>query len=229
MTHILVVEDDKEIQKGLRDLLEYEGYQVSQAFNGDEGMQKALSLDADLVLLDIMLPGPDGYEILKSMRADNVQSPVIFLSAKSQQIDKVLGFRLGADDYVVKPFGTEELLARIQARLKRPQESSLRTFEFGEVVFDGVASKIVVKGKDSTATLKEKELLAFLIRHPNVALTRKRLLDEIWGFDSTSTLRTVDSHIFSLRKKIEPNPKEPRYIISIRNVGYRFETMGKAI
>ncbi|MGE4158148.1 MAG: response regulator transcription factor [Planctomycetota bacterium] len=224
MTRILIVEDDANIRRGLEDLLASEGYDVVSAVNGHEGRAKALSVGADLVLLDIMLPGPDGYEILRAMRADNLATPVIFLSAKSQEIDKVLGFKLGADDYVVKPFGTAELLARITVRLKRPEETLLRKFTAGNIILDMVGSRLSVGGRDMPATHKEKELLCYLMRHRGEALSRQRLLDEIWGHGSESTTRTVDTHVFSLRKMIEKNPADPVHIQSVRGIGYRFES-----
>lgn len=223
MTRLLVVEDDAAIRRGLVDLLRSEQYTVDEAEDGPSGLEKILTDPPDLVLLDIMMPGMDGFDVLKAVRADNLDVPVIFLSARSQEIDKVLGFRLGADDYVIKPFGSQELLARVSARLRNPRETVLRQHAFGNVVLDRVGSRILVNGHDVPATAREKDLLAYLVRHPGEALSRQRLLNEVWGPDNMSTSRTVDSHILTLRKKIEPDPAHPIHIISVRNIGYRFE------
>lgn len=224
MTHILIIEDDENIRTGLKDLLETENYQVTLAENGQKGLSLALNDVADLVILDIMLPHVDGYEVLKAMRAANLETPVIFLSAKSQELDKVLGFRLGADDYVTKPFSSTELLMRVKARLKTPQQNMLRCFRSGNLMLDMVASKLCIKNKEVNATIKEKEILAYLIRHTGQAVTRQQILQAVWGPDASSvTSRTVDTHILTLRKKIEPNPRKPKFIVSVHNVGYRFE------
>ncbi len=224
MTHILVVEDDENIRSGLKDLLETDFYQVSVAEDGEKGLSLALSNVADLVILDIMLPHVDGYEILKAMRAANLETPVILLSAKSQELDRVLGFRLGADDYVTKPFSCSELLMRVKARLKSPQQNILSTFRSGELMLDMVASRLCVGDKEVNATIKEKEILSYLIQHAGQAVTRQQILQAVWGSDASSvTSRTVDTHILTLRKKIEPNPKKPTFIVSVHNVGYRFE------
>jgi len=224
MTHILIIEDDENIRTGLKDLLETDHYQVSVAENGKKGLSLALSNVADLVVLDIMLPHVNGYEILKAMRAANLETPVICLSAKSQELDLVVGFRLGADDYVTKPFSSSELLLRIKARLKTPQQNMLRSFRSGELMLDMVASKLCIGDREVNATIKEKEILAYLIRHAGQAVTRQQILQAVWGPDASSvTSRTIDSHILTLRKKIEPKPGKPKFIVSVHNVGYRFE------
>jgi Response regulators consisting of a CheY-like receiver domain and a winged-helix DNA-binding domain len=224
MTHILIIEDEENIRIGLKDLLETEHYQVSVAEDGKKGLSLALSNVADLVILDIMLPYVDGYEILKAMRDANLETPVILLSAKTQELDRVLGFRLGADDYVTKPFSSSELLMRIKARLKSSQQEKPRSFRSGKLMLDMVASKLCIGNKEVSATIKEKEILSYLIRHAGKAVTRQQILQEVWGAEASSvTSRTIDTHILTLRKKIEPNPKKPTFIVSVHNVGYRFE------
>lgn len=227
MEHVLVIEDDENIRIGLKDLLETENYQVTLAENGQKGLSLALSGVADLVILDIMLPHIDGYEVLKAMRAANLETPVIFLSAKSQELDKVLGFRLGADDYVTKPFSSEELLMRVKVRLKNPQQGMLIRFRCGKLMLDMVASKLCIADKEVKATIKEKEILAYLIQHAGQAVSRQQILQAVWdSYASSVTIRTVDTHILTLRKKIESNPKKPKFIVSVQNVGYRFEKEG---
>ena len=224
MTHILIIEDEESIRTGLKDLLETDHYHVSVAEDGKEGLSLALKNEVDLIILDIMLPHLDGYEILKVIRSANLETPVILLSAKTQELDRVLGFRLGADDYVTKPFSSSELLMRVKARLKSPQNDKLRSFRSGELMLDMVASKLCIGDKEVNATIKEKEILSYLIRHAGKAVTRQQILQEVWGPDASSvTSRTVDTHILTLRKKIEPNPKKPTFIVSVHNVGYRFE------
>ncbi|MBC8548095.1 MAG: response regulator transcription factor [Candidatus Brocadiales bacterium] len=224
MAHILIIEDEENIRTGLKDLLETDHYQVSVAEDGKKGLSLALKNEVDLIILDIMLPHLDGYEILKVIRSANLETPVILLSAKTQELDRVLGFRLGADDYVTKPFSSSELLMRVKARLKSPQNDKLRSFRSGELMLDMVASKLCIGDKEVNATIKEKEILSYLIRHAGKAVTRQQILKEVWGPDASSvTSRTVDTHILTLRKKIEPNPKKPTFIVSVHNVGYRFE------
>ena len=224
MTHILIIEDEENIRTGLKDLLEAEHYQVTAAEDGKTGLSLALSSAADLVILDIMLPHVDGYEILKAIRDANLDTPVILLSAKTQELDKVLGFRLGADDYVTKPFSSAELLMRVKARLKNQSQETVESFHCGELMLDMVASKLCVGDKEIRATIKEKEILYYLIQHAGKAVTRQQILQEVWGSNASSvTSRTVDTHILTLRKKIEPNPKKPTFIVSVHNVGYRFE------
>ncbi len=224
MTHILIIEDEENIRTGLKDLLESDHYQVSVAEDGRKGLSLALSNEADLVILDIMLPHLDGFEILKSMRDANLITPVILLSAKTQELDRVLGFRLGADDYVTKPFSSSELLMRIKARLKNRQEEAPNSFRCGELMLDMVASKLCIGDNEISATIKEKEILYYLIQNAGKAVTRQQILQEVWGPDASSvTSRTIDTHILTLRKKIEPNPKKPTFIVSVHNVGYRFE------
>lgn len=223
MKNILVVEDDESIRQGLVDLLLSENYQVDFASDGHQGMVKAMENKADLVLLDVMLPGPDGYSILKSMRASNIKVPVILLTARGQEVDKVLGFNFGADDYVVKPFSGRELLLRIKARLKDTPKTTAQKYQFGNVELDMVASKLLINGQEVDATAMEKDLLEFFILHDGEAVSRDLLLREVWKFEHKISTRTVDAHVFSLRKKIEIDPKNPRYIQSIRNVGYRFQ------
>jgi len=223
MKKILVVEDDESIRQGLVDLLISENYNVDSANDGHQGMEKAIATNNDLVLLDVMLPGPDGYSILKSMRKNNIKTPVILLTARGQEVDKVLGFNFGADDYMVKPFSGRELLLRIKARLKDSPKAIAQKYSFDNIVLDMVASKLLIDGTEIDATAMEKDLLEFFILHEGEAVSRDLLLKEVWKFEHKISTRTVDAHVFSLRKKIESDPKNPLYIQSVRNVGYRFQ------
>lgn len=220
---ILVVEDDAAMRDGLKDNLEIEGYQVLTAATIRHAKELALQEKYDLVLLDVMLPDGDGISLCRYLRAQNIRQPVIMLTARGEEIDKILGFEVGADDYVVKPFGLRELLARIQARLRRPGTGAAKQ----EMIPVGVASAnferhlLLRDGIKQEISTKEMELLQYLVIHRGKVLSREKLLTEVWGHQRDIATRTVDNFIVKLRKKIEGNPAEPHYLITIHGSGYK--------
>lgn len=230
---ILIVEDDAAILLGLEGALSDEGYEVHSATTGPDGLQKAVQEKPDLIILDVMLPGMSGYEICKRLRDQQIAAPVIMLTARVEENDKVLGLELGADDYVTKPFSLRELLARVRANLRRralPQngekaagENADQKFVFGETVVDLKRREVYKRGQRQDVTNREFKLLEYFIHHPGEVLTRDRLLDEIWGYNVYPTTRTVDNHILRLRKHVEPNPESPIYIKTVRGAGYLFD------
>jgi DNA-binding response OmpR family regulator len=226
---ILVVEDDEAIREGLADALRSEGYEVLAAATGHDGLHLGLTEDPDLVVLDINLPGLDGFEVLKRLRGDALETPVLLLTARGLERDRVRGLDLGADDYVVKPFGLAELLARIRSRLRAWDRE--RGFEdgtmlrFGGMTVDFSARTAVRDGEDVGLTPKEFELLEFLALNEGTALRRARLLAQVWR-DEDVVSRVVDMAVLGLRKKVEPDPANPRHIVSVRGVGYRFSRRG---
>ncbi|MGH7598165.1 MAG: response regulator transcription factor [bacterium] len=229
MKKILIVEDDASLILGLESALQDDGYETYTARTGKEGYRQAKEYQPDLLILDLMLPGMSGLEICKRLRDEGVKTPMIMLTSKAEENDKVLGLELGADDYVTKPFSMRELLARIRAHLRREDtttaaaEAVPEKFCFGEVVVDFKRHEVYNAGELQGLTNREFRLLEFCIRHPGELLTRDRLLNEIWGYDVYPTTRTVDNHILRLRKFIEPDPENPRYIKTVRGAGYLFE------
>lgn len=219
---ILVIEDDLSILTGLSMNLTYEGYDVLQAQDGRTGLQKALDEQPDLVVLDIMLPELNGFEVLKEIRRRRADMPIVMLSAKGQERDKVLGLTVGADDYVVKPFGLSELLARIRAVLRR-RYGNQEKVSFGEVEIHLANKSVQRGGKPVELTAQEFRLLEFLALNPGRTFEREALISGAWGFDYQGTARTVDNFIRQLRQKFEPDPEEPRHFLTIRGLGYRFE------
>ncbi|MFC2083600.1 response regulator transcription factor [Bacteroidota bacterium] len=224
MERILIIEDEESILMALEDNLQIEGYKVTSAVDGEEGLTRAKENDFDLILLDIMLPKMDGFEVCKQIRAVGINTPIIMLTAKSQEIDKVLGLEFGADDYVTKPFSSRELLARIKALLRRtklPIQNSDR-FNFGDIEVDFQKYEVRKKGELIYLTALEFNLLHFLMENINQVIERDKILDEVWGNDVYVQARTVDKHISELRKKIEDNPANPKYIRGVRSIGYKF-------
>ncbi len=221
---ILIVEDDASIAKGLKQNLSFEGYSVFVAPDGERGLELSLDKAPDLILLDVMMPKMNGFEVLRELRRREVDVPVIMLTAKGEEMDKVRGLDLGADDYVTKPFGLQELLARIQAvlRRKRKFEKQLEKVCFGKVVLDFAARTATISGKPVQMTSREFELLRFFLGREGQALERQEILNRVWGFDYFGTDRTVDNFINRLRQKLEPDPDHPIYIQTVRGVGYRF-------
>lgn len=209
---------------GLRDSLEYEGYEVSAASDGKEGLEKAAREKPALILLDVMLPVMSGIDVCRALRKIGVEIPIIMLTARSQEIDKVVGLEIGADDYVTKPFSIKELLARVRAHLRRAakQIAEIETFTFGEVELDFKKYRAAKLGKELELSAREFEILKYLIRRQGEIVTRDQLLDEVWGYDSNPITRTVDNHIVKLRQKIEDDPSNPQHIVTIHRVGYRF-------
>jgi DNA-binding response OmpR family regulator len=225
MAKILIVEDDETILMGLKDDLEFEGYEVEVAENGKEGYVLARGGEFQLIILDILLPELNGFEICKKLRDEGVRTPILMLTAaKTEEMDKVLGLELGADDYVTKPVGSREMVARVKAILRRAGENGKAgdLFKFGDVTVDFRRHE-VIKGEEKIhLTALEFKLLRFFIEKKGEVVTRNNLLDEAWG-DAVISPRTLDSHIVHLRKKIEADPSRPQFLTSIRGLGYRFE------
>jgi two-component system alkaline phosphatase synthesis response regulator PhoP len=222
---ILIIEDEEDLVKGLKLNLDDEGYEVSWALDGEEGLRKALEELPDLIILDIMLPKMSGLDVCRELRQKNVCVPVVMLTAKGEEIDKVVGLEIGADDYLTKPFSIRELLARIKAHLRREKREGIKVpnvYAFGDVEIDFALFKIRGKGKDRDITSLECEILKYFIAHRGEVVTRDVLLDKIWGYEKFPTTRTIDNHILKLRKKIEENPSHPKYILSVYGEGYRF-------
>lgn len=224
MDTILLVEDDPSIVKGLTLNLRFEGFRVLVAEDGERGLELALREGPALILLDIMLPKVNGYEVLKRLRASERQTPVIVLTARGTEVDKILGLELGADDYVTKPFGLKELLARIKAVLRRHRvgEQQLEKVSFGEVEVNFGAREVLREGVPVSLSVKELELLRFFVRNTGQALARERILAGVWGAEYEGTDRTVDNFIQKLREKLD-NPEQPRHFLTVRGVGYRFQ------
>jgi len=220
---VLIIEDDATMLRGLKDNFEFEGYCVATADDGQNGLQAALSIKPDLIILDIMLPKVNGYEICRLIRAEGIETPVIMLTAKGQESDIVLGLNLGADDYVTKPFSIKELLARANAFLRRRRRGATQTHRFGDCELDLASRKLTRGGREVALTPKEFGLLAYLAAKPGRALTRDDILRSVWGHDVFVTRRSIDRCINTLRKKIEPDPARPAFIKTIREIGYRFE------
>ena len=224
MSKILLVEDDKNIRMALEDDLTLEGYQISSAADGQQGLLLATKNDFDLIILDLMLPKLNGLEVCKELRRMNKTTPIIMLTAKSQEIDKIIGLELGADDYITKPFSPRELLARIKAILRRTRSSddNAEIIQFNDIKINFKKYETKKNGKPIYLTALEYALLFFFIKHKNQVMNRNQILDDVWGKDVYVTSRTVDTHVTNLRKKLEDNPAEPKYIISVRGLGYKF-------
>ena len=222
--HILLVEDDESILFGLQDILEGQGYQISTASNGIDGLKLATENSIDLLILDIMLPGLNGLEICKKVKKEKLMLPIIMLTAKSSEIDKISGLDYGADDYITKPFSLSELLARIRAILRRvyPEKNILRHYSFGNVEIDFTKMEVSVNNAEIKLTKKQFAILEYFIHNEGEVVHRHDLLNNIWGYDKTPSTRTVDTFILEIRKKIEKNPSRPKHIISISGVGYKF-------
>ncbi len=219
---ILVVEDDLSILAGLSMNLKFDGYEVLQAQDGRTGLSRALDDRPDLVVLDLMLPQMNGFEVIKELRRRGNRVPVVVLSAKGLESDKIIGLDLGADDYVVKPFGLQELLARIKAVLRR-RYGATPVVRFGDVAVDMDARKVTRGGKTVDLTAQEFRILEHLIEHPGRTFTRQELISGAWGFDYQGTERTVDNFVRQLRQKFELNPDRPEHFLTTRGLGYRFE------
>ena len=219
---ILVVEDDLSILAGLSMNLKFDGYEVLQAQDGKTGLSRALDDRPDLVVLDLMLPQMNGFEVIKELRRRGNRVPVVVLSAKGLESDKIIGLDLGADDYVVKPFGLQELLARIKAVLRR-RYGATPVIRFGDVAVDLDAKKVTRGGKTVDLTAQEFRILEHLIEHPGRTFTRQELISGAWGFDYQGTERTVDNFVRQLRQKFELNPDRPEHFLTTRGLGYRFE------
>jgi len=223
MPRILIVDDEPEMVRGLADNLRFEGYQTIAAGDGKRGLALALSEAPDLILLDVMMPGMSGWDLCRELRGRGLDIPVIMLTARGEEVDRVLGLELGADDYVTKPFSLRELMARIRAVLRRPgPRQKFEEFAFGDVRLHLRARQAFKGGHEVRLTRKEFDLLRYLVEHPGEVITRDRLLDEVWGYERFPTTRTVDTHILRLRQKFEDDPERPAHILTAHGQGYRF-------
>ena len=223
---VLVVEDDLSILTGVSMNLRYEGFEVLQAQDGAHGLEMAVSESPDLIVFDVMMPRLNGYEVLRELRSRGVRTPVLVLSAKGMERDKVLGLDLGADDYVVKPFGVAELMARVKAVLRRRWGEDGEVVRFGEVAVN-LGTRAVTRGDAPVElTAQEFKLLVHLVSNPGRTFSREELVSGAWGIDYEGTPRTVDTFVRQLRQKLEPDPEDPRYILTARGLGYRFERPG---
>jgi DNA-binding response OmpR family regulator len=221
---ILIVEDEPNMVAGLRDNFEFEGYAVITARDGVEGLQRALDESPDLVVLDVMMPRMSGLEVCKQLRAKRGSIPIIMLTARGQEVDKVVGLELGADDYVTKPFSIRELLARVKAVLRRTAvvPKDMDQHSFADVEVDLKRCRVLKAGKVLDVSSKEFELLKYFVCHSGEILSRDRLLEEVWGYENYPTTRTVDTHLVRLRQKLEPDPEQPQYFLTVHGTGYRF-------
>jgi two-component system alkaline phosphatase synthesis response regulator PhoP len=224
MTKILIVEDEPNMVSGLRDNFEFEGYSVITAEDGVSGLDRALRESPDLVLLDVMMPRMSGLDVCKQLKAKRPSVPVIMLTARGQEVDKVVGLELGADDYVTKPFSIRELLARVKAVLRRAQAlpKEQEKYSFGDVEVNLKSCQVSKLGRHMDFSAKEFDLLKYFLCHSGETLSRDRLLEDVWGYDHFPTTRTVDAHIVRLRQKLEPRPEEPKFILTVHGTGYKF-------
>lgn len=230
MTRVLVIEDNPDLAFGLRNNLEIEGYEVEVAEDGRAGLARARALEPDLVILDLMLPGMDGYRVLHELRDEGRTVPVLILTARGEEVDKVRGFCFGADDYVTKPFGLLELLARVEALLRRTgrahgngTQPGTGVERFGEIQLDVAARTVLRRGEPVPLTPKEFDLLLALIQRRGAVASRLDLLREVWGHRAAVLTRTVDTHVAELRRKLEDDPAKPRHILTVWKAGYRLE------
>ena len=223
---ILIVEDDAALRLALSDRLTLEGYQIQLATSGDEGGRLAAESGVDLIILDVMLPGRSGFEIARDLRNRTINTPILMLTARGEVTDRVVGLQCGADDYMTKPFEFIELLARIQALLRRSGAGAKplsETVEYGDVQVDFRSARVFRSGEPVVLSSKELQLLRFFIENAGAAMTRDELLDAVWGYDSMTNTRTVDMHVARLRQKLEADPNDPRLIVTVRGLGYRFD------
>jgi DNA-binding response OmpR family regulator len=219
---ILVIDDDEALRDTIGVMLEQEGFRVVLEGHGTSGYEKALTAKPDLVVVDLRLPGMSGVEICKQLRAAQIRTPIIVLSAIGEEVDKVLLLEIGADDYMVKPFGRRELLARIRAVLRRAAPEAHQVMHFGEVAIDLQRRVVLRRGDEVRMTPAEYNLLTYFLQNPDRPLTRDMILNSVWGYASFPNTRTVDAHVVKLRQKLEADPNSPRHFITLHGVGYRF-------
>ncbi|MGB7623744.1 MAG: response regulator transcription factor [Terriglobia bacterium] len=221
---ILLVEDESGLVLTLTDLLESEGYDVESARDGVKGFEMAHSTPFDLIILDVMLPGKNGFDLCRDLRERGIRTPVLMLTARSQTLDKVLGLNLGADDYVTKPFEPAELVARLEALLRRVSTSTKGpdTFRFGTTVIDFRSTEVRRDNQRVELSAREFALLRYFVLQHGATITRSQLLKEVWGYESAIFTRTVDVHVGLLRQKLEEDPKNPRHFLTVRGLGYKF-------
>jgi two-component system, OmpR family, alkaline phosphatase synthesis response regulator PhoP len=224
MTRVLLVEDEPGLVLTLTDRLRAEGYEVCSAADGPSGLDRAASEGWDVILLDVMLPGKSGFDVCRDLRQKGVTTPVIMLTARGQIVDKVLGLKIGADDYLTKPFDMLELLARIEVQVRRTPASSAapHVFTFGNVVVDTRKAEVTRGGEPVDLSAREFLLLKYLVEHRGDAVTREQLLNDVWGYHAMPSTRTVDVHVAWLRQKIEPNPRHPQHLLTVHGIGYKF-------
>jgi DNA-binding response OmpR family regulator len=223
---ILIVEDEPSIALALEDDLRREGYATEVASDGDTAARRAVSPEFDLILLDVMLPKQDGFEVCRQVRRAGIETPILMLTAKTQEAEKVLGLDVGADDYITKPYSARELRARVKAHLRRAGAHTPEVFRFGDAELDFARCELRRKGRVVELSALEFKLLAAFVKRSGRVLTRAQLLDEVWGRGTHVTDRVVDNQVTNLRKKIEPEPERPRYLIALRGIGYRFDGEG---
>ncbi|MGD0618918.1 MAG: response regulator transcription factor [Bryobacteraceae bacterium] len=219
---VLVIDDDDSLRDTVQLLLEREGFRVLSAADGNAGFSEAVTARPDLILVDLRLPGMSGIDICKQIRASGIKTPLVVLSAVGEEVDKVLLLEIGADDYVVKPFGGRELLARIRAVLRRTQPEQPKVIQFGDVSVNLEKRSVARRDKELKLTPAEYNLLTYFLNHPDRPLTRDILLNSVWGYESFPNTRTVDAHVVKLRQKLEPEPSTPRHFLTLHGVGYRF-------
>lgn len=224
MKKILIIEDDPALLSGLSESLSREQYSVTKAEEGQKGYVLASSGNFDIILLDIMLPLKDGFEICRDLRKEGINTPIIMLTSKSGEIDKVVGLEIGADDYITKPFSLKELLARIKALLRRaqPAEPGMEEYSFGKVKMNLKKMEVEKSGTPVKLSATEYKILQYFVEHEGQVITRDKFLDDVWGYDAFPTTRTVDNYILSIRKKIEDDPSSPEHIVTIHTAGYKF-------
>ncbi len=225
MAKILIIEDEVEMANSLKDNFEFEGHEVAVAFDGEEGIKSVYSFSPDLIILDIMLPNKSGYDVCRELRSNEISIPIIFLSARGQEIDKVLGLELGADDYITKPFSVRELIARVNAVLRRyaaKPKMNKTNYKIGKLLINFEKLTAVDENGKVDLTFKEFEVLEYFVKNEGRIISRSELLDHVWGYDNFPTTRTVDNHIAKLRKKIENDPMEPKHIFTVYGIGYKF-------
>jgi two-component system alkaline phosphatase synthesis response regulator PhoP len=223
---ILLVEDEPGLVLTLNDRLASEGYRVESVRDGENGLERASNEAFDLIILDVMLPRKNGFDVCRDLRQLGVITPILMLTARGQLVDKVVGLKLGADDYLTKPFEMMELLARVEALLRRapapPPASQIEIYQFGPIKVDFRRAEIERDGDKLDLSAKEFHLLRYFIEHRDATLSREELLNEVWGYDAMPTTRTVDVHVAWLRQKLEPNPRHPQYILTVHGMGYKF-------
>jgi DNA-binding response OmpR family regulator len=224
MPKVLIVEDDDSMMAALRDGFEYEGYAVAQARDGAEGLRQATQSPPDVIILDVMLPKMSGLDVCRDIRKAGNNVPIIMLTARGQEIDKVLGLKLGADDYVTKPFGFLELMARVEAVLRRAtgRATRIEAYEFGAIKADFKKGEVRRNGRLLDLTARELRLLQYFVEHRGEVVGRDQLLDSVWDYDTAPLTRTVDMHVAKLRKKIEDKPAQPRFLVTVHGMGYKF-------
>jgi DNA-binding response OmpR family regulator len=224
MPKVLIVEDDAAMATALSDGFAYEGYEIALARDGEAGLKAARAGAPDVIVLDVMLPKLSGLDVCKRLRSEGSNVPIMMLTARGQEIDKVLGLKLGADDYVTKPFGFMELIARVEALLRRTTGSarSAEVYGFGDVLVDFKKAELKKRGEAVEITARELKLLGYFIAHRGEVVPRERLLDQVWEYDATPLTRTVDMHVAKLRKKIETDPADPKFIVTVHRMGYKF-------